>query len=878
MHAAGLTTATAYSLPASEVLRALQVDPGGGLAESEATDRRIRFGSNAIPTRKRIGALTILLHQLRSPVVFLLSTAAALAFWFGELEESVAIVSVLGLNTLIGFVTETRAARSIEALRALDRTSARVRRDGHTRVLPAEDLVPGDILLVEAGDAISADLRIVEASHLAADESTLTGESVPVDKSAKPTFQDARTSERTSMLFKGTVVTRGSGLGVAVATGARSELGRISHLVEEAEPESSPIERKLARLSGQLVWAVGLLTVLIAAVGIARGENAFLIMESSIALAVAAIPEGLPIVATLALARGMWRMARQNALLERLSAVETLGATTVILTDKTGTLTENRMAVRRLWVESGEVEKAGPREMAGDALLQRLLHTMVLCNEASLGHGDAAHSGDPMEVALLQAGRGAGLKRRELLRDFPIVAKHAFDTESKMMATVHQHGRAYFYAVKGAPEHVLAACTGIVTESGEIPLDHAARHLWSRRIAEFGQHGLRVLAGAIKTATSADAQPYRELIFVGLIGLEDPARADVPRAIRDFHNAGIRVVMVTGDHAVTARSIGLAIGLEADNIAEGGDIDRLIEGRPQELKRVGIFARVSPAEKLAIVRAYQASGDIVAMTGDGVNDAPALKQADIGVAMGLRGTDVARRAAAMILLDDAFPTILKAVQEGRTIFGNIRRFAAYLLSCNLAEVLVVGIAITAAFPLPILPLQILYLNLVTDVFPAFALAMGEAERDILNRPPRHPKEPILGRRQWTTIVLQSIALAGGAFTALGLALSAGWTADAVVTTTFLTIAFAQLWHVFDMRSSHSRVVANEITRNPWIWAAVGLCSALLAVPPYWPLAAEVLHVAPPTVAMWAIIVGCSLAPTLLIQVSSAMIVLANRDR
>lgn len=278
---------------------------------------------------------------------------------------------------------------------------------------------------------------------------------------------------------------------------------------------------------------------------------------------------------------------------------------------------------------------------------------------------------------------------------------------------------------------------------------------------------------------------------------------------------------------------------------------------------------MSPAEKLAIVRAYQASGDIVAMTGDGVNDAPALKQADIGVAMGLRGTDVARQAAAMILLDDAFPTILKAVREGRTIFGNIRRFAAYLLSCNLAEVLVVGIAITAALPLPILPLQILYLNLVTDVFPAFALAMGEGERDILNRPPRHPKEPILGRRQWTTIVLQSIALAGGAFTALGLALSTGWTADAVVTTTFLTIAFAQLWHVFDMRSSHSRVVANEITRNPWIWAAVGLCSALLAVPPYWPLAAEVLHVAPPTVAMWAIIVGCSLAPTLLIQIGRA---------
>ncbi|WP_247801889.1 cation-transporting P-type ATPase [Bradyrhizobium sp. 191] len=877
MHEVGLTTATAHSLPASDILRALQVEPEQGLAEHEATERRIRFGSNAIAARKRISALTILLHQLQTPVVYLLAAAAALAFWFVELAEGVAIVAVLVLNTLIGFLTEIRAARSIEALRALGRTSARVRRDGHTRVLPAADLVPGDMLLVEAGDAISADLRIVEASRLAADESTLTGESVPVDKSPEPAAEDARIAERTSMLFKGTAVTRGSGLGVVVATGSRTELGRISHLVEQAEPESSPVERRLARLSGQLVWAVGLLTVVIAAVGMAKGEDAFLVVESSIALAVAAIPEGLPIVATLALARGMWRMARQNALLERLSAVETLGATTVILTDKTGTLTENRMAVRRLWVESGEVEEAGAKELAGDALLQRLLHTMVLCNEASLGHGGVAHSGDPMEVALLLAGRAAGLNRRELLRGFPIAAKHAFDNESKMMATVHRHGDAYFYAVKGAPEHVLAACTGMLTENGETTLDEAARRLWSGRIAELGQHGLRVLACATKLATSADAQPYGELVFVGLVGLEDPARADVPQAIRDCRHAGIRVVMVTGDHAVTARSIGRAIGLEADHVAEGRHVEHLIAKHPQELKRVGIFARVSPAEKLAIVRAYQASGEIVAMTGDGVNDAPALKQADIGVAMGLRGTDVARQAAAMILLDDAFPTIVKAVREGRVIFGNIRRAAAYLLSCNISEVLVVGIAIAATLPLPILPLQILYLNLVTDVFPAFALAMGEGERDILERPPRHPKEPILGRRQWTTIVLQSIPLAGGTFAALGLALSAGWTGEAVVTTTFLTIAFAQLWHVFDMHSSRSGVVANEVTRNPWIWAAVGLCGALLAVPPYWPLMAEVLHVTPPTAAMWAVIMGCSLAPSLLIQVGRAIIALANRD-
>ncbi len=877
VHGGKPTVVAAHALPASDVLRALQVDSERGLAEHRVAERRASFGPNTIPMRKRIGALTIFLHQLQSPVVYLLTAASALAFWFGEIEEGLAIAAVLALNTLIGFFTEFRAARSIEALRALGRRSARVRRDGHTRVLAAEELVPGDIVIVEGGDAISADLRIVEGSHLAADESTLTGESVPVDKSAEPVAEDARIAERSSMLFGATAVTRGGGLGVVVATGVQTELGRISHLVEEAEPESSPLERRLARLSAQMVWAVGFLTLGIAVVGLATGENTFLVVESAIALAVAAIPEGLPIVATLALARGMWRMASQNALIERLSAVETLGATTVILTDKTGTLTENRMTVRRLRVESGEVETTGKKEIAGDELFQRLLQIAVLCNDASLGHSGAAHSGDPMEIALLQASHAAGLNRHELLHAHPLVCRHAFDNVSKMMATVHRQSHDYLYAVKGAPEQVLAACTRVLTEEGEAALDDAARRQWSERVAELGHHGLRVLACAMKTEVAANADPYADLVFVGLVGLEDPARADVPHAIRDCRHAGIRVVMVTGDHAVTARSIGRAVGLDDTKVVEGRHIDDVIEKHPRELKRIGIFARVSPAEKFAIVRAYQNSGEIVAMTGDGVNDAPALKQADIGVAMGLRGTDVARQAAAMILLDDAFPTIVKAIREGRIIFGNIRRFAAFLLSCNLSEVLVVGIAIAAALPLPILPLQILYLNLVTDVFPAFALAMGEGERDVLARPPRDPKEPILGRAQWAAILLQSFPLAAATFAALGLALSAGLSGKALVTATFLTIAFAQLWHVFDMRGSRSGLVFNEVTRNPWVWAALALCAALLVVPAYWPSMAEVLHLAPPTLTMWSIVAGCSLAPMLLIQFVRLAIALSRRS-
>ena len=864
-----------HAMLVTDVLASQGVTVATGLSDEEVKRRTQVFGPNTIVARRPVSALTVLVHQFQSPVVYLLAAAAVLAIYFGELEEGGAIVIVLALNALIGFVTEIRAARSIEALRALGTHSVRVRRDVHVRLIPAEQLVPGDIVLLEGGDSISADLRLVEASHLGADESTLTGESVAVEKATAPVAADARLGDRHPMLFKGTSVTRGSGVGVVVATGLSTELGHISKLVEEAEPESSPLERRLTKLSGQLVWAVIILTLIIAVVGVSEGKNAFLMVEAAIALAVAAIPEGLPIVATLALARGMLRMARQNALIERLSAVETLGATTVILTDKTGTLTENRMTVRRFWLPSGEIEIDGDtKQLGGDPQLMRLLEVAVLCNDATLGEAGEDGTGDPMELALLRAGHLAGLNRRALLEHNRTVRKEAFDTASKMMATVHGRGDQYLFAVKGAPEAVLAASARVISEEDEIELDDKTRDAWAEHIEHLGLHGLRVLAFAMKRVPQSDADPYDELTFLGLVGLEDPARADVPQAIEDCRQAGIRVVMVTGDHAVTARSIGRAVGLgeAATHVIEGRQLGDIANNKHNgDLLKAGIFARVSPSEKLDLVRAYQSAGEIVAMTGDGVNDAPALRQADIGVAMGLRGTDVAREAAAMVLLDDAFPTIVKAIREGRVIFGNIRRFAAYLLSCNLSEVLVVGLAILSTLPLPILPLQILYLNLVTDVFPAFALAMGEGERDVLKRRPRDPKEPILGRPQWITIVLQSLVLTAGTFGALALAeLGLGLDSRSVITVTFLTLAFAQLWHVFNMRGLHSAVLNNEITRNPWVWAALALCSALLVAPPYIPPIADVLHLAPPTATMWAIILGLSLAPMLVIQTVTLM--------
>jgi P-type Ca2+ transporter type 2C len=868
--------ADAFSTPAAAMLDRLGVSPETGLTEAEAVRRRQRYGGNLIRSRQKTSALLLLLHQLRSPVVYLLGAAAALALATGEWEEAGAIVAVLFINTLIGFFTELKATRSLEALHALGIHSVRVRRDGHIRIIPADQLVLGDIVLLEAGDSISADLRLVEASNLTADESTLTGESVPVHKTVRAVSAHARIGERHSMLFKGTTLISGEGTGMVAATGMQTELGQISNLVEHASPGSSPLEKRLGELSKQLVWAVIGLAAVIAAIGMATGEESFLMVEASIALAVAAIPEGLPIVATLALARGMWRMAGQNALVERLSAVETLGATTIILTDKTGTLTENRMAVRRFWLPSGEIEhhaeKRSRKDRNTDLQLDRLLEIARLCNNAALGRKGESDSGDPMEIALLRAARTV-LGETALPHQPPRVRQYAFDSKTRMMATVHKVDRQYLFAVKGAPEAVLAACEAVETDNAIAALDEALRRQWRERIELLTHHGLRVLACAMKRRANEYDAPYEGLTLLGLIGLEDPARADVPRAVQACQEAGIRVVMVTGDHAGTARSIGRAVGLNdtAPQLVEGAEVEKLLHQEGQDLSKIGIFARVNPAEKLGLVKYYQSHGEVVAMTGDGVNDAPALRQADIGVAMGLRGTDAAREAAAMVLLDDAFPTIVKAIREGRVIYGNIRSFAAYLLSCNIAEIMVVGIAIVLVLPLPILPLQILYLNLVTDVFPAFALAMGEGEGDVLRKPPRPPKAPILSRGQWLRLSLHSLALTAGTFGAMALSrLVLGLDAEATTTVTFMTLALAQLWHVFNARQPGAGMLRNEITRNPWVWGAVGLCVFLVAVPAYTPLA-QVLRLVWPTASMWLVVVAMSLAPTAAIQIGELLL-------
>jgi len=895
------------------LLRALKVEKGQGLPAAEVRLRLAIYGPNLLKQAKPRSVWRIFANQFRSLVVWLLVAAGALAFWFSDWTEGVAILVVIAINTAIGFVAEIKAIRSMEALRRMARVSTRVLRDGSIKEVPAQELVPGDIVLLEAGDVVTSDLRLVESSGLCADESTLTGESLPVDKSAKVLPDETPLIERHNMLFKGTATTRGTGTGVVVATGMATELGRISALVESAESTVSPLEKRLDSLSTRLVGLTLVLAVLIAVAGISVGQDLFLMLETAIALAVAAVPEGLPIVATLALARGMWRMLRRNVLIERLSAVETLGATTVIFTDKTGTLTENRMTVQKIALDDGVATLSeGGRgfsrdgrnvDVQSDPLLLSAFEISVLCNTASLPllkpetegatEGPSGSvTGDPMEVALLAAARAGGLESSGLKQNLPEVRRESFDPDLKLMATYHHLGlMATFHkvpgghpteqaqvapgcrvAVKGAPEKILAASQWIKTSEGEREFDESARQTWLKRNETLASEGLRMLAVAEKTVKDASADPYRDLVFVGLIGLLDPPRLDVASSLAACRTAGVRVVMVTGDQAVTAKNIATTVGLaDADaQVMLGAELSAEGEALSADRERVlgtDIFARVNPKQKLDLIDLYQGAGDVVAMTGDGVNDAPALKKADIGVAMGQRGVQVAREASDMVLRDDAFSSIVVAIEQGRVIFGNIRKFVIYLLSCNLSEVLIVCLATLGGLPLPLLPLQILYLNLVTDVFPAFALGAGEGEDGIMKRPPRDPREKILMRRNWIEILGYGAVITAATLAAFAAALFwLEYSPDEAVTISFVTLASAQLLHVFNMRDPKSAMLRNEITRNPYVWGAVLLCFALMFAAIFAPGLSDVLRLVPPDGRGWCLVVAMSLVPLFAIQV------------
>ena len=878
----------AHARAADEVLRELDVDAERGLDDEEVTRRRKEHGPNRLQARGGKSTVAILVDQFKSLIFLLLAAAAAASFVLGEPVQGTAILVAILINAAIGFLTEWRAVRSMEALRRLERLEARVRRGGETRTVAADDLVPGDIVPLEAGDVIPADLRLIESVKLRCDESQLTGESVPVDKTSEALERDVPLAERDNMAFKGSFATQGSGLGVVTGTGRSTELGRIATLAEEAEAATTPLEKRLDQLARRLLVVILVVSAVIAGIGIVAGRDLVLMVETGIALVVAAVPEGLPIVASVALARGMWRLAKRNALIEKLSAVETLGGTTVICSDKTGTLTENRMTLSRIVLADGEIvleqdEDAGFRrgdasvDPDDDAGLQAALEVGTLCNAATLETDDTTENarrgeGDPTEIALLAGAAVAGIRREQLLERQPELRREAFDPDRMMMATFHRSDAGVRVAVKGAPEAVLEVATAVMTGDGEESLDDAGRDAWQERNEALASEGFRALALAQKTVADEGAEPYEKLTLIGLVGLYDPPRAEVEHAIRACRDAGIAVVMITGDQPATAVAIARAVGLvDADDevdVIQGPELKHADEMSATERRRVleaKVFARVDPAQKLDLIQIHQDNGSRVAMTGDGINDAPALKKADIGIAMGKRGTQVAREAAHMVLRDDSFATIVVAVAQGRVIFNNIRRFIVYMLSGNSGQIFAVGLVALLDAPLPLLPLQILYINIVTDVLPALALGVGRGE-NALDQPARDPKEPILDRRHWLAIGGYGVLIGGSvlavfAYCLLGL----GMSQERAVTISFISFALARLWHVFNMRDPGSHLLRNTVTTNPWVWAAIAAGVLLVGAALYVPILAGVLRTVDPGPDGWLLIAVASLAPLVIGQ-------------
>lgn len=855
------------------ILDAFSVNLEQGLSRSKVQTQRNTFGPNQLKKAKKRSVLSILIDQVENIVVIVLAAATAVSLLLGHWLEGIAIGAALLINTLIGFFTEWRAVRSMEALRELGGAETKVRREGDVREIPAEEVVPGDIVILESGDIVTADLRLVKASKLQSDESTLTGESEPATKSVSALPENTPLADRANMLFEGTSVTRGTAEGVVTSIGMDTEVGKITSLTEQAEEEKTPLERRLNQMGKRLIWATLGIMVVVAGIGLLAGRDTVIMLETAVALAIAAIPEGLPIVATLSLARGVWRMVQNNALVNRLSSVETLGATTVIFSDKTGTLTENRMKVRGIWTASGKMNM-DEKEPQESELLKEILKIGVLCNNADLEADDPHQKprGEPLEIALLEAGTDYDIRRKDLLGSLPEKKEVSFDPEVKLMATYHQKNDDYLVAVKGAPESVLDTCTQIKTESDSQPFDEPEKKKWMSQNHDLASQGLRVIALAEKTESTLDKDPYEDLIFLGLVGMMDPPREDAKKAIERCKKAGIRVVMVTGDHAETALKIGEYMGLtsESSQVLEGRDLESFQGKEDHQRKKIiktSVFARVSPSQKLDLIQVHQDAGEIVAMTGDGVNDAPALKKADIGVAMGKRGTQVAKEASDMILQDDAFSSIVLAVQQGRVIFNNIRKFIYYLFSSNVGKILSVSLASLFSIPLPVRPLQILFLNLVTDVFMALALGVGKGTPEVMNQPPRDSKETLLTSGRWLGIAVYGFVISLAVLGAVVVGdLFLGMGPKKAVTFSFITLGFASIFHAFNMRDTESPILKNEITRNPLVWAAAGFCLFLLFAAVYLPGLSDALQTSGLNLWQWGLALGMGLIPLLMGQI------------
>lgn len=853
------------------------VHPEQGLSASEAEKRLKQIGKNQIEEGQKSAWWELFLEQFKDFMVWVLLVATVISGLLGEYHDAIAIIAIVILNAVLGFIQEIRAEKSLAALKKLTAPMARVLRDGKWKKIAAADLVPGDIIALESGDRVPADVRLLSAEQLYIEESALTGESVPVHKQTEPLPQSQLPiGDHTNMAYMSTMVVRGTARGVVVQTGMSTEMGKIAHLIQNTAESETPLQRRLAQLGKVLIVVALLLTAVVVITGIIHGHNAYKMFLAGVSLAVAAIPEGLPAIVTIALALGVQRMIRRRAIVRKLPSVETLGCATVICSDKTGTLTQNKMTVTHLYLNGRifELDKRVPADLS--SLQEKLWQIGVLCNNARLTikkgrfKGQRIQSdGDPTEVALLMAAAAEGMKQEKLASAWQRVKEFPFDSERKMMSVIVEDGSGKRWLLaKGAPDVLLERCSYQLIDGREERLTAQDRKQHLQGNHHLASLALRNLAFAYRELKSdvSEATVESNLTFVGLAGMIDPPREEVREAIRRCRQAGIRTVMITGDHQTTALAIAKQLGIGRSNglTVTGKDLYNMSASEFQrKVDDIDVFARVSPEHKIRIVQALQKKGHVVAMTGDGVNDAPAIKAADIGIAMGVTGTDVSKEASSLILADDNFATIVAAIEEGRSIYDNIRKFISYLLASNVGEILVMFMAMLLALPLPLVPIQILWVNLVTDGLPAMALGVDPPEQNTMNRAPRNSRESIFARGVGWKIVTRGFMI--GFWSLVAFCVAYFESPNQLVlaqTIAFATLVLSQLIYVFDCRATGSIFTRNPLSNLPLVLAVI-LSVLMLLVVIYYPPLQPIFHTVPLGLREWVLVCVTSTLPVIL---------------
>lgn len=890
-----------YNKSINAVAQELQVEVSKGLSSDEAAKRLEKHGPNELKEKERESLFSRIINQFKDFLVLILIGASIVSGIVGEISDAIVIIAIVIVNAVLGVVQEGKAEQALAALKKMSSPNARVLRNGSVQVIPAKYLVSGDIVLIEAGDSIPADLRLIESANLKVEEASLTGESVPVEKNAGVIFDsEVSLGDRRNMAYMSTVVTYGRGKGITIGTGVDTQIGKIAEAIQSYHEEATPLQKKLNELGKWLGIACLLICLLVFGIGFLRSHNLLEMFLIAVSLAVAAIPEGLPAVVTIVLALGMKRMVQRNAIVRKLLAVETLGCVTVICSDKTGTLTQNEMTVVKAYAGDGIYNVTGQGysptgefnldnnkvTIEVDQGLKSLLAIGVLANDATLEQKDPKDNqwgiiGDPTEGALITAAAKGGMQKADMNSRYPRLDEIPFDSDRKMMTTFHRDfiPNKLVSFTKGAPDIILSKCTKYFSKGSVFDMNENQLDIISRINSQFAGGALRVLAFAYREYDSMPTdigaeEIEKDMVFVGLMGMIDPARVEALEAIKTCKKAGIKPVMITGDYKDTAVAIAKELRLMKadDKVLTGAELDQISDqDLYNDIENISVYARVSPEHKVRIVETLRRKGHIAAMTGDGVNDAMALKRADIGVSMGITGTDVAKGTADIILMDDNFATIVAAVEEGRIIYSNIRKFVFFLLSCNIGEILVVFLSLLFNLPVPLVPIQLLWVNLVTDSFPALALGTEQGEPDIMNQPPRNVKEPILNKVMVTGIIVQSIALFVAVISAYVWALNkyggsafnpseAGLT-DAR-TIAFVALITSELIRAYSSRSERYSIIKLGIFTNKSMVTASVVSFALLLIVVYVPFLQPVFKTYPLTVKDWGIVLVLCMIPLL----------------